>query len=386
MKGVQFFGREDVRFSHLVPEPQIRHPADVLIDVAWCGICGSDLHEYLHGPIFFESNATDAGNNISGKKMPLCLGHEFSGVVKAVGPGVTKVKTGDRVVVEPTGHCRDRVRYSEFLDKERIEEPLCAACKNGMTNICIYNGLCGLGVDNGALADLVTYGEDHVLKIPDNIPLDIAALIQPLAVAWHAVEVAHVVAGSSALILGGGPIGLAVVLALQGHGVNRILVSEPAEVRRKQAASLGCETFDPMTVKAEKIGILREAAPGGEGFDYSFDCSGIPATFKASIEALAPRGTAVNVAIWPKQPIPHYVMDLTYQEKRATGSMCYTMKDFEDVVDALETGKIDLRSVERLITGKILLEHTVEKGLLELVKHKEKHVKILITPKHLELV
>lgn len=379
MKGLLYHGNHDLRYSDSIETPTIGCKDDVLIDVAWCGICGTDLHEYLEGPIFLPKEGEP--NKISHHTLPICLGHEFSGIVKKVGDNMKdKFKPGDRVVAEASGHCSDKIRFDP-----KNKDPTCAACKMGHTNICRDLGFLGLGVGHGAFSERVVVGGAHVLKIPDNIPLDVAALVEPIAVAWHAVEVSPFQPGDDALVLGAGPIGLAMILALQGHNAGKIVVSEPTQTRSQQAAKLGAETFNPMDKKfnspSEVTEALRAMAAEGEGFKHSYDCSGVPVTFTTSIEALAPKGVAVNVAVWQHKPVNHYVMDLTMQEKFATGSMGYIVADFEGVLKAFADGRIDPENAKNLITGKVHLENAMEDGFFQLMKNREKHIKILVEPK-----
>ncbi|ODV60974.1 2,3-butanediol dehydrogenase [Ascoidea rubescens DSM 1968] len=380
MRGVLFYGRNDIRFSDDVQEPEIKVEDELIVDIAWCGICGSDLHEYLDGPIFFPKEGK--GHELSNWKSPQCMGHEFSGIVKKVGPKVTKVKPGDHVVVEATSHCSDRKRFQR--NNPRINTAVCSACKMGSTNICHYLGFCGLGVHDGALSERVSVSEEHVVRIPKSLPLDIAALVEPLSVAWHAVRISRFQEGDNALVLGAGPIGLATILALQGHKAGRIVVSEPAKIRRDQAEKLGASSvFNPMDYSSfdEGVGVLKSLSDEkGAGFKFSYDASGVPSTFKTSIDALGPNGMAVNIAIWPDKPVNFKPMDVTLEEKFYTGSMCYTVQDFEEVIDAIDKGLIDIEKCKQLITAKIKLEDTVEKGFLELINNKDVHIKILVSP------
>lgn len=377
MKGLLYYGREQLRYSEDIPEPQVNTPTDVKIKVAFCGICGTDLHEFLDGPIFFPEDGTV--NGISGAKLPLCPGHEFSGVVHEVGAQVTRVKPGDRVVVEATSHCSDRARYP--VDQA---QKWCAACVAGKPNCCKHLSFVGLGTDHGAFGQYVVYGEDHMLKIPDFLPLDLAALVEPLAVAWHAVSCADFKEGQTAVVLGGGPIGLCTILALKGHRAGRIVCSEPAALRRDFAKRLGVEVFNPMEYE-DPIMSLKNLLPETEGFAASFDCSGIQKTFDTSIDVLGPGGTAVNVAIWPNRPIQFVPMCLTYQEKRATGSMCYTTADFAAVIKAIEARLIPLDEMSMLITGRVEAKDAIEGGFMQLINHKESNVKILIAPNGIDV-
>lgn len=371
MKGLLYYGQEHMRYAEDIPEPQISNPTDVKVQIAYCGICGTDLHEYLDGPIFFPKDADDFNVN-SGKKLPLCPGHEFSGVVYEVGSGVTKFKKGDRIVVEATTHCSDRKMYNR-------DQEYCGACKADKPNCCENLSFIGLGTDHGAFGQFVVYSEEHCLHIPDDLPLDLAALVEPLAVAWHAVKCSRFQAGASALVLGGGPIGLCTILALKGMGAKRVVCSEPAAIRRDYAARLGVETFNPND-HLNPVQTLREMIPETDGFLHSFDCSGVQKTLDTSLDALGPGGVAVNVAIWPNRPVQYVPMCLTYQEKFATGSMCYVIQDFADVIEAIKEKRISQDEMRMLITGKVEAKDGIEGGFMQLINHKESNVKVMICP------
>jgi (R,R)-butanediol dehydrogenase/meso-butanediol dehydrogenase/diacetyl reductase len=379
MRGLQYYGANDIRYNTEIPVPTVTKPDDVVVKVAFCGICGTDLHEFEE-PIFFANAATEQGDKISGKKLPLVLGHEFSGVVHAIGSNVTHLQPGDHVVVETTGHCEERRNYFTEPENKRRDLPTCQSCDLGYTNTCTDLNFLGLGVDNGALAEFTKYSKDHVLKVDKKIPLDVCALIEPLSVVWHAVELAGFKEGQDALVLGAGPIGLATLLVLQAKGASKVVVSEPASIRREQAEKLGAVGFNPAEFGDKATEELRKLGSRGQGFAASFDCSGIPVTYATSIHALRARGVACNVAIWPHKSVAHYVMDLTLEEKSSVGSLGYTTKDFAGVIGAMESGDLDFEKVKNLITGKVSLKDGVEKGFKELMAHKDKHIKVLISP------
>ncbi|CCH58224.1 hypothetical protein TBLA_0A04290 [Henningerozyma blattae CBS 6284] len=377
MRALAYFGQGDVHFTKDLKEPTIEADDELMIDISWCGICGTDLKEYTEGAIFFPNDGEC--HQISGEPLPQAMGHEMAGVVSRVGPGVKKFKVGDHVVVEPTGTCKDRYRWKNSPSKN---DDMCNACKKGYYNICSKLGLCGAGVQSGGFAERVVMNESHCHKVPDDLPLDIAALIQPIAVCWHALRICNFKKGSSALVVGSGPIGLGIILALHGHGCTDIVVSEPAKIRRDFAKELGATVFDPSSLPTheESIKYLRSIAPGGDGFDYTFDCSGNQYTFNASIECLTFNGTAVNVAMWNHKPIQFFPMAITSQEKRYMGSMCYTAEDFEAVIAAFESRSINWQLAEKLITGKVPIERGVDDAILQLLHNKEHTVKILLTP------
>lgn len=285
---------------------------------------------------------------------------------------------GDKVVIEPSVFCADNTR---FKDTQLSKDSSCAPCKKGLTNICDYAGICGLGAQPGGLAERFVTGARHAIVIPDSIPLEVGALVQPIAVSWHAVRIADFKEGSSALVLGAGAVGLAAILSCFGHKASMVVCSEPAKIRRENAEKLGAHVFDPTSVDGDPIEELMALSPDGHGFDYCFDCSGLEITLHTAIRAATTNGTIVNVAIWGSDPIKFYPMEITKTEKRLTGSMCYTREDFEGVLEAFEKGNIDVENTKNnMITSVVDLEHAIEGGFDHLLKNKASEVKILITP------
>ena len=186
MKAARFHGPGDIRIDD-VPEPTVG-PGQVKVDVDWCGICGTDLHEYLDGPIFIPPKG--APHPLTGEEMPVVMGHEFAGVVAEVGDGVTTVKEGDRVAVEPYDVCGE-----------------CAACRAGRYNICRKLGFVGLDGQQGGFAERCVVDARWAHPLGD-IPTDLGALVEPLAVAYHAVRLSELQPGGTAAVFGSGPIGL----------------------------------------------------------------------------------------------------------------------------------------------------------------------------------
>ena len=374
MRGLAYFKKGDIHFTKELPEPVIKADDELIIDVAYCGVCGTDLHEYTDGPIFMPKDGEV--NSLSNESLPQAMGHEMSGYVVKVGPKVTKFKVGDRVVVEASAACVDLHRWP---NSKLANAPQCDACKNGCENCCEYAGFTGLGVSGGGFAERMKAIEHHVVKLPDFLPMDVGALIEPLSVAWHGAKVAKFKEGNTALVLGSGPIGLAMILVLKAQGAKKIVVSEPASIRRELAEKLNVQTFDPSKHGESAVEKLRSIPEGGNGFDFAFDCSGVAPTFNTGIAAVHYRGTYCNVAIWGKG-LDFNPMDITLQEKNLTGSIGYTVEDFKQVIHAFETKKIDPEECKLLITGKQKIEEGWEKGFLELMNHKDIHIKILLTP------
>ncbi|GMG56420.1 unnamed protein product [Ambrosiozyma monospora] len=192
--------------------------------------------------------------------------------------------------------------------------------------------------------------------------------------------ISRVEEGHSALIIGGGPIGLTTLFALKGHKSGKIVISEPAKARRELAKSLGAEVYDPTGKSLQEcVNDLKALSPNGAGFNRTYDCSGLPITFQTSIKTLTVRGIATNVAVWAHKHVEYEPMHITFSEMYVTGSICFVKKDFEESVKAFEDGLIPIDEVRKLITSKVYLRDGVEKGFKELINHKEKHVKILFS-------
>jgi (R,R)-butanediol dehydrogenase / meso-butanediol dehydrogenase / diacetyl reductase len=273
MKAARFHAREDVRIDDL-PEPET-HEGTVKIKVDWCGICGTDLHEYLEGPIF---TPAEAPHPLTGERNPVQLGHEFAGQVTEVGRGVTGLAEGDAVAVEPTLFCGD-----------------CAECRAGLTNLCRSLGFHGLSGGGGGFAEYTVVPASMVRPL-GRVPTDLGALVEPLAVGLHAVRKSGVRIGESAVVFGAGPIGLATITMLRAAGVTKVISVEVAQARKQLAEQAGASVVIDGT-REDVVDAIRAAA-GGLGPDVAFECAGIPAVLNTALHAVKRTGTVVNVAIW----------------------------------------------------------------------------------------
>ena len=351
MKAARFHGRGDIRIDD-VPEPATR-AGTVKVEVEWCGICGTDLHEYLEGPIF--APTAEAPHPLTGESLPITLGHEFAGVVAEVGEGVSRVRPGDRVVVEPYIVCGR-----------------CDACRTGRYNVCRSLGFVGLSGYGGGFSQYVVAEERWIHPLGE-LGTDVGALIEPLAVAYHAVKLSGAGPGHTALVFGAGPIGLVTTAALKAAGVSQVLVVEPADVRKAKAPVAGADhVIDPTgTDVVAEVTELTE----GRGADVSFECAGIDAVLKSAILATRAGGTVVNVAIWGHEASVA-MNDLVFHEINVLGSLAYA-DDHPATIEMVTSGKVD---PFQFITGRIGLDDIVAKGFDELIDNKEENVKILVRP------
>ncbi|KAK5552468.1 hypothetical protein LTR46_009515 [Exophiala xenobiotica] len=290
------------------------------------------VHEYS-SPTFIP--AKDAPHPVTKESMPIAIGHEFSGEVVEIGTKAqnqSNLKVGDKVAVQPTVAC-----FS------------CGPCHEGAINCCDGAGFIGLSGGGGGMSDFVCVDPQFVFKLPANIGLDVGALVEPLAVAWHAVDQYPVTQDTQAIVMGAGPIGLGVIQCLKARGVNTVIVVELAKERQNFAKHFGAtHLIDP--TKEDVVKRAKEICDG-QGPHVALDAAGVPASIKSAALAVRARGTIVNVAIWEKE------------------------KDFAGVIDALADGHL---KPQRMITGKIKIDRVPEDGYRPLIEEKDKHVKILV--------
>ena len=286
-------------------------PGHVTIDVAYTGICGTDLHIY-HG-------------DMDARVDPPCvIGHEMSGRVAEAAPDVAAWRTGDPVTVMPLVPCGQ-----------------CPACRSGHRHIC--HRLVFLGIDAaGSLQSRWTVPADTLIRLPGSLRLDHAALAEPTAVAVHDVRRAALQPQDKALVVGGGPIGLLIALVARLRGSDLVLM-EPDAYRRGVAETLGLTAVDPGDARTEQT--IADWTDGA-GADVAFEVSGAAAGVTAAVDALATRGRLVQVAIHPA-PREVSLHRFFWRELTLVGARLYDRDDFETAVRLLAEGRIP---AQRLIS------------------------------------
>ncbi|PJE33266.1 Sorbitol dehydrogenase [Pseudooceanicola marinus] len=346
MKAARWHGVKDIRVEDIQdPQPG---PGDVKVKVAWTGICGSDLHEYLAGPIFVP---VDEEHPLSHDKAPITMGHEYCGTVVELGDGVTDLAIGDRVAIEPIFACGT-----------------CPACLEGKYNLCDSLGFVGLSGGHGGFAAHSVVPARMVHKMPDDLSMEQGALVEPAAVALHAVRLSKIKAGDKAAVFGAGPIGLLVVEALRVAGASEIHVVEPAEVRRQKALDLGATSvIDP--TESDAVDTIR-AATGG--VNVAFEVTGVPQVLPQCIDATRHEGQVLIVSIWEKEA-SFQPNTAVLKERQLQGTIAY--RNVYPAVMALMTQ--GYFSADQLVTKRIALDDIVAEGFEALVAEKS-HVKILV--------
>lgn len=295
------------------PRPELK-AGMVMLRVRRAGICGSDLHYFEHGA---------CGAFVPTR--PFVLGHEFAGEVTAVGDGVDSVTAGVRVTANPARACG-----------------VCDDCKSGRGNLCRRTIMLGSASTtpptDGAFAEFVTVRADQCHVLPAGIDDATAAMLEPFAVALHAVKRAGVVSGKRVLVTGGGPIGLLVAMTARIFGAAPVALSDILATRRETACNFGADVgLNPADPNLEAI--VREVAD--RGFDFVFEASGARAALRQAFGLVRPGGTIVQIGTLGAEDVPLPANLLMNREINFVGSMRYG-NVFGEAIRLVEAGRIEL--------------------------------------------
>ncbi len=297
-------------------------PDEVLIRIAACGICGSDVHGY---------------DGSSGRRIPpLVMGHEAAGTVAVIGDGVRQFNAGDRVTFDSTVYCGE-----------------CEYCRSGDVNLCdnrqVVGVSCGDYRRNGAFAEYVVVPERIVYRLPDELSFTEAAMLEAVSVALHAVRVAELKGGETALVIGAGMIGLLTLQAARALGCSRVLVTDLDATRLKLAREMGADETIDVSGAAMLAEVLRLS--GGKGVDVVFEAVGRDATVSAAIDCVRKGGTVVLIGnITPEVRLP--LQKVVSRQIRLQGTAA-SSGEYPEAIELMRTGAIRVKS---LITAVAPLE------------------------------
>jgi L-iditol 2-dehydrogenase len=324
-----------------VPAPEPGQD-EILVSVAACGICGSDVHGY------------DGG---SGRRIPpIVMGHEAAGVVAAVGGGVTTFKPGDRVTFDSTVYCGK-----------------CEFCLQGEINLCNNRQVIGVSCAEfrraGAFAESVVVPERISYHLPEELAFEEAAMLEAVSVALHAVRVSEMKGGETALVIGAGMIGLLTLQAAKALGASKVWIADIDESRLKTAKTVGAdETF---LLSGDALVKEIQSRTGGKGVDLVLEAVGRNETIAASISSVRKGGTVTLIGnISPEVKLPLQVV--VSRQIRLQGS-CASSGEYPQAMELLASGKI---KVKPLITAVAPLEdgprwfsrlHSGEPNLMKVV-------------------
>lgn len=349
MKAAVFHAHHDIRVSD-VPAPDGAGPGQVLLRPYWCGICGTDLHEYAMGPIVIPT----APHPLNGSTAPQILGHEFSAEIVEVGAGVTHLKPGQRVSVMPLLYCGE-----------------CYFCRRGLNHLCQRMACVGLSYGWGGIAELAVVPASHVSVLPDSVSDLQGALVEPAAVAAYGVDVAQVRAGDTVLITGAGPIGALAALYAGSVGA-RVFISEVNPTRAALARSLDVgEVLDP--TRDDVVTALKDATDG-VGADAVIECSGNERALQTALAAVRSAGRVSQTGLHTKAASIE-PMQLSEHDITLAGTWCYPVTDWPRIIDLIARGRYP---VEKVVSAQISMDDIVEKGFETLLSPTGDQVKVLV--------
>ena len=297
MKALVFTAPNEMTFRD-EPMPVPRDDDWIVVKLDTCGICGSDMHAY-HGA------------DLVRRPPPLILGHEGAGVI------VDGPRAGERVAINPLIACGK-----------------CRACLDGREHVCPHRVLLSMKQAPGAFAEYVTLPSKNAVTVPEGLSLEMAALTEPMAVAYHAVNLGEraslrPLSAAQVAVIGGGAIGLGTAQVLESRGVKKISISEPSEVRREPLAKAGrFQPYDPTSTRK----------PDDASCDLVFDAFGNGHSRAEACRLVRPGGAIVHIGLAGGDDGVD-VRKLTLQEIAFIGSYCYTMVDFMETLDGLADGR-----------------------------------------------
>jgi len=350
MKAARWYGNKDVRIEN-IPKPKITKDDDVLLEIEWCGVCGTDLHEYEEGPVYIQEHP----HVLTGQKPPITLGHEFCGIVREVGSAVTRVKIGDSVCCYPVLSCRE-----------------CEACLQGKYHFCEKIGYIGTSLDGG-FAEYTLVPEYSCAIVPPGISAEEASMIEPAAMVVRAVNRVCVKNGDCVAVVGCGPIGLITIQVARLYGATKIIAFDTVAERREKAESIGANiVIDPRATNFQEQ--LR-ALLSDSKISVIFECVGSNQAMELCT-SLAFTGSRIMVMGINPGLFPLRILDLVDKEIVLMGNMGgggYFEKTLQHVVD----GDLDLKT---LISAKVGLKNFVNQ-LDAILANRSKFLKVLVNPK-----
>lgn len=348
MQALVYYGTKDIRLEDF-PEQQNLGRRDVRLKVKCAALCHTDFNEYLHGPLYISQKPHPR----SGRSIPLIIGHEFSGEVVEVGPDVRSVRPGDRVAVNAVDSCRD-----------------CVHCHRGEYELCATAAYIGFDRDGG-FSEGAVVPDSCCHRLGPEISDEAGALVEPLAVALHAVRRARVEIGSRVAVVGGGAVGLCVLQCLLATGVRDVYVIDKCEGKREFAERLGATRF----INAEELDpqeVIR-GLTDGNGADTTFECVGAAPAFRLAAGLARAGGTVCVVGVFPG-PFEFDLNSLMAREQTLVTSRAYA-DEFPAVIGMLSDGRLES---EPLITQRLPLADAMRKGLSQYEARAATNVRTII--------
>ncbi|ENA29868.1 MULTISPECIES: Zn-dependent oxidoreductase [Pseudomonas] len=329
-------------FSLAQVETPVAAPGEVVVGVAYAGICGSDMH-IIHGQNAFV-------------RFPRVTGHEFAGVVQEVGEGVETLSVGDRVCVDPVISCGT-----------------CYPCRIGRSNVCTHLQVIGVHRDGG-FSERVSVPAENAHKLPEGMPLSHAALVEPYSIALNVLDRMQPQPGDSVLVYGAGVIGLTIVQMARALGLTDITVTDVIDTRLQTARALGATCT--INGQAQDVESVMKEQTGGEGVPLIVDAACIPALMPQIVRLASPAGR-IGLLGFNAAPSDLVQLEMIKKELTLVGSRLNNRK-FPRVIELMATGKLNAQD---LISHRVAFDDMPE--AIDLIEsHPEQTRKVLVELMH----
>jgi (R,R)-butanediol dehydrogenase/meso-butanediol dehydrogenase/diacetyl reductase len=350
MRAVRFYTKRDIRVEDVPAPSAALGPNQVLVAPAMCGICGTDLHEFIAGPIVTPKEP----NALTGATLPQILGHEFSARVVEAGAAVHHLKAGDLVSIQPLMAPADDY-YA----------------RRGLLHLSEKLGVIGLSHPWGGMGERAVLDAGNVIPVPQGLTEVQAALIEPAAVAVYAVDRGRVQSGSSGLVSG---IGALTLLAARAAGASTLFVSEtnPNRLRKAQEIVPGVIPIDPRS--DDLVQIVRDNTESGVGVDTALECVGHEGSLNACVKAVRRQGVVVQAGLHVRpasvEPMLWALKDISIE-----ATWCYPVQIWPRIASMIAAG---IFPVERVVTATIDAADVVRDGFEALLNPSGEHLKIMV--------
>ena len=347
MKVALYKGVRDVVFEDR-PKP-VAGPGEAVVKVEYCGICGTDVHSYMHEGVI---------------SPPTVFGHETVGTVSELGPGTNTFKIGDRVAVGPPGNCGK-----------------CHNCLTGHASICVNGFERTTGITpntDGGYAEylLVRDPKKMLLPIPKNVSLEEAALFDVMGTAFHGIRISRFKLGDTVLVIGTGPIGFSAMMLLKLAGAGKLIAVVRSPEKARLSLQYGADVALNMTELGDKLGDKVRELTGGKGVDIAYECAGAPASVHVCIDTVRSGGQVLLLGV-TGEPMSMVIARIVPREIEFTTSFVYDAAEIEMVLNFIAEGR--LPEAKKMVTDIIKMDEVIDRGLERLSK-KNDQTKILLAP------
>ena len=350
MKALVYHGNRDLRLES-APEPRPK-AGEVKLRVDFCGICATDIEEYLYGPVFITAGSP---NPLTGRQMPLITGHEITGTVVETGEGVSDLHPGERVVINGVLTCGE-----------------CQWCTRQEETQCPSMGAVGFAIDGG-LAEYMVWPASQVVSLPESVSSEEAALVEPASVAMHAVRRSRLQPGERVAVLGVGTVGILAMQVAKAMG-GTVFAVDRRPMSLDVAKALGADA----TISSEDADVAQALAEltDGVGPDVVIDAAGGRDTPALAAQWVRRGGRVLLVAIYTAKAEIDF-NSVVARETEIIGSLAYQQRDVEEVVRLISSGAL---KTSPLISDRIGLDEVIDKGFARMMAPAKDVFRILVSP------